>query len=378
MVKRKRKKILGCFIALFLLTALIMIDCKSMGKAPWGERLERIEKSPNYSEGQFRNQVPASPPLTPAAENGKKRSRIGGILGFVFRSKKGQKPKEPLPSVKTDLKALNPAVDMLVWMGHSSLYLQSDGRHLLIDPVLVRASPVAGFNKPFKGADVYKSDDIPVIDYLFISHDHYDHLDYNTLKKIKERTGKIICGLGVGSHLEYWGFGPDSFIELDWYESADLGNGFTVYCFPARHFSGRGLKDRNKTLWVSYIIKTPTRVIYYSGDGGYDGHFTEVAERFPEIDLAIMENGQYNLLWADHHMLPENLVRAVRDLHPKTLLTVHNSKYTLSTHTWQEPLEKIAAASEAEGFNLVTPMIGETVYLSWGRQTFSKWWEGRE
>jgi L-ascorbate metabolism protein UlaG (beta-lactamase superfamily) len=209
------------------------------------------------------------------------------------------------------------------------------------------------------------------IDFLIITHDHYDHLDYRTVKHLKNRTGKIICPLGVGEHLERWGFSKNRIMELDWNENAVLDSAFMIHCLPARHFSGRGLSF-NKTLWASFILQTPLLNIYLSGDSGYDTHFAEVGKQFPDIDLAIMENGQYSKDWKFIHMMPEYLVKAIKDLNPRKTFTIHNSKYALSKHSWHEPLDNISNAAEQDSLNLITPMIGETVYLNDTVQIFKK------
>jgi L-ascorbate metabolism protein UlaG (beta-lactamase superfamily) len=239
------------------------------------------------------------------------------------------------------------------------------------------ASPVSFFNKPFKGTDVYKPEDIPEIDYLIISHDHWDHLDYNTVMALKDRIGKVICGLGVGAHFEYWGFDKEDIIELDWNESASLNNGFKVYCLPARHFSGRGLSP-NQSLWASYLIETPTQKIYIGGDSGYDTHYAEIGKQFGNIDLAILENGQYDKDWRYIHLLPENIIRAFKDLNAKKLFTVHHSKYALGNHPWDEPLKNISSFAERDSINLILPMMGEKVNLNDSIHAINKWWEGIE
>ncbi|MDR2471085.1 MAG: MBL fold metallo-hydrolase [Treponema sp.] len=355
-----------------LLLLFAPLNCTSFGRLPRGERLERIERSPQYRDGQFWN---VSPSVNRIARRG---FRLGGLFKFIFDRGEGVRPKKALPAVKTDLAALGRDENVMVWLGHSSVFLQIDGRRFLIDPVLVQGSPVWFANRPFKGTNIFKPADMPEIDYLLITHDHWDHLDYWTVKKLRERTGKVICGLGVGEDFEFWRFAAEHIAELDWNERIDLGDGFTLHCLPARHSSGRGLNNRNKTLWASWMLETPSRNVYISGDTGYDSHFADIGKRFPKIDLAIMENGQYNENWVYSHLLPDHLVEAVRDLKPKTLFTVHNSKFTISNHRWQEPLENISAAAAEKGFRLVTPVIGEVVYLDDPSQVFEKWWEGKE
>jgi len=348
--------------------------CASFGRAPRGERLERIQNSPNYSDGVFKyNLLPSEIP--PPDPQRRRSPRIFGLLRMAFRNTKVLRPQKDIPAIKTDIKMFDRDENVFVWFGHSSFFLQTEGKRFLIDPVFIKAAPVNFANKPFKGTKLYLPDDMPDIDYLIISHDHWDHLDYGTVKKLKERIGVIICGLGVGEHFERWGFDKERIIELDWGESTVLDNGMIIECLPARHFSGRGLFNRNTTLWASYILQTASRNIFISGDGGYGRHFAEIGKRFESIDFAIMENGQYNTSWSTNHLMPADLVKAIKELNPKKLITVHNSKYILSTHPWDAPLINISKAAEEEGFNLLTPMIGEPVYLDDDSQVFQKWWE---
>ncbi len=354
-------------LSVLAVTGVVFINQARFGRNPQGERLERILKSPHYRDGKFQN-------LSPTPQLTSDKSKLESIIDFLFRKVDGLRPSVDLPVIKTDLTQIQRDEEVLVWLGHSSFFMQTGGKRFLIDPVLVMASPVSFANKAFKGTELYTPDDIPEIDYLIISHDHWDHLDYNTVMQLKDRTDKVICPLGVGEHFEYWGFDKDRLVELDWNEDAPLAAGFTVHCLPARHFSGRGFSP-NKTLWASYMLQTPSRTIYISGDGGYDTHFAETAAQFGHIDLAIFENGQYNEGWKFIHLLPEDLAHAIKDIHADRVLTVHHSKYALGKHSWREPLETISTAAEKDSLNLLTPMIGEAVYLDNTAQTFSKWWE---
>lgn len=356
------------FVLLVLVTGVfVFLNQPSFGKLPRGERLERIQNSPNYREGKFQN-------LSPTIQITSDRSMFGIMLDFIFGKVEGLRPKIALPVIKTDLHQLDRNVDVMVWMGHSSLFIQKDGKRFLFDPTLVMASPVSFYNKPFKGTNIYTPDDIPDIDYLLITHDHWDHLDYCTIKSIENRIGKVICGLGVGEHFERWGFGKERIIELDWNEHIVLDAGIIIYALPARHFSGRGLSP-NQTLWVSYMLQMPSGNIFISGDSGYDNHFSAIGEQFGKIDLAILENGQYDEGWKYIHMIPGEQVKAAKDLNADNVFTVHNSKYALGKHPWKEPLENMSADAEQNSINLLTPMIGEPVYLNDNTQTFTKWWE---
>ncbi len=294
---------------------------------------------------------------------------------FSLEKKLGFTPIDSIPSVKTDLKNLDPDQDIMVWFGHSSYFMQIDGKRILVDPVFSGyVAPFSWMVNAFKGANSYCAADMPDIDYLFITHDHWDHLDYNTMLELKPKIKKVVCGLGVGSHLEYWGFDPNSIIELDWDEHSTLDHGWAVDATPARHFSGRGLK-RNQTLWVSFVLQTPTMKIFIGGDGGYGKHFAEIGEKYGPFDLTILEQGQFNTRWRYIHMMPDEVFKAAHDLKAKRLMPVHNSKFALSVHPWDEPLKKLVENSKVFPIQIITPMIGEPINLKDTTQVFSHWWK---
>ena len=264
MSSTKIRRTMGILTGIILAAAiagLIILNLPAFGRLPRGSRLERILQSPNYRDGQFRN-LEASPMMTGD------KSRLRGLLEFLFRKKEGLRPDAAVPALKTDLRALDRDSNLLVWFGHSSYLLQAERRRVLVDPVFRAAAPFSFLNRPFKGTDIYRPGDMPDVDLLVITHDHWDHLDYRTVTELKSRIGKVVCPLGVGEHFEYWGFEPEKIIELDWHETAALGDGFAVHCLPSRHFSGRGLNP-NRTLWASFLLETPARQVYMGGDGGY-------------------------------------------------------------------------------------------------------------
>lgn len=347
------------FLCLFLLvgiTGIIFVNQPSFGRLPRGERLQRIKHSPHYQNGQFSNEE-----LTALMTSDKGRMRA--MLDFLFKKpEKGLQPEQPVSAVKTDLHALDQTKELLIWFGHSSYLIQTGEKRILVDPVFVQASPVSFVNKPFKGADMYAPEDMPAVDYLVITHDHWDHLDYRTVLHLKDRIGKVICPLGVGEHFEYWGFSPADLVELDWGEKAVLDDGFQIHCLPARHFSGRGLSS-NQTLWASFLLQSPVRQVYIGGDSGYGKHFAEIGRQFPGIDLAILENGQYNDAWRYIHTLPEYLPCAAKELGAARILTVHHSKYALAHHRWDEPLENARQLVKQDSLKVFMPVIGETVLL---------------
>lgn len=354
-------------ILVFTLVIVVFINQPKFGKLPSGERLERIKVSPNYKNGSFQN-LSVTPDLTEGV------GYTSVMWDFLFAKKDRQIPTYTLPSIKTDLLNLPSGADVLVWFGHSSYFIQVDGKKVLVDPVLSGvATPMFIGGKSFAGSDIYNTDDLPEIDILFISHDHWDHLDYETIIKLKPRIKLVICGLGMGAHFEYWGFDPKNIIEKDWNEHIQLEEGFSVAVLPARHFSGRGF-SRNKALWVSFAFKTPTMNLYLGGDSGYGRHFAEIGNKYGPFDLAILDNGQYDASWRYVHLMPNEILTAVKELRSKRILPVHSSKFVLGNHAWDEPLEKIIVNNESEKLDIITPMIGEQVNLKDRNQEFTLWW----
>ncbi len=369
-MKKRIKKlmwILLVIVAVLVVFAIIFINSKPFGALSSGERLERIKNSPNYKDGKFQN-LSDTPQIT-----GDKNA-LSMLWDFQFKKSKRVKPKSPIPSEKTDLLNLDRNEDILVWFGHSSLFIQLNGKRFLVDPVLNKpASPVPFYNRPFKGADNYTIEDIPEIDYLIITHDHWDHLDYKIALNLQSKVQKVICALGVGAHFERWGFAKDKLIEMDWYEEAALDSGFKVFCLPARHFSGRSIKP-NQSLWASFLVQAPDFKFYAGGDSGYDAFYAEIGEKFGPIDIVFLDNGQYGANWKFIHMIPEEAAQAAQDLQAARALAVHSSKYVLSVHAWDDPLIRISKALENSSVNLITPKIGEKVFLKDSSQTFTKWW----
>ncbi len=358
------------FIA-FTLSLLIFLffNHPQFGSIPKGDRFTKIQQSANYRNGAFQN-LSNTPDLTEGA------TFISVMREFFFTKKIRNKPTDKIPSVKTNLLTLHKSDDVLVWFGHSSYFMQIDGKKILVDPVLSgAASPISFTTRSFNGSDIYDPSDFPEIDYLFISHDHWDHLDYKTVCELKSKIKKIICPLGVGEHLERWGFEKEVIIEKDWYEEVKLENGFKVTTTPGRHFSGRGFK-RNQALWSAYALQTPTMKIFIGGDSGYDSHFKEIGKKLGPFDLAILENGQYNKSWKHIHMMPNEVLKAAQELGAKRLFPVHSAKFALSLHEWDAPLKTITKLNEPVGMPLITPKIGEQVNLKDLSQKFATWWEG--
>ncbi len=342
------------------------------GAAPAGERLKRMEQMATFKEGVFFNTMPEPTNLV-------KENFFVRMYNIHFNKEGQRTPSKPLPSVKTDLKALaanNPQENVLIPLGHSSYYMQLHGVHMLIDPVFSPyAGPFSFLNKAFEGTTVYTVEDMPPIDYILISHDHYDHLDYDVMKAMVGKVKKVIAPLGVGAHLELWGYAPEDIWEGYWYDSVDLGNDIQVHVLPARHYSSR-LFAKNQTLWAGFAFVTPQRKIFYSGDTGYGDHFPEMAQKLGPFDLAILDVGQFNPDgWPHIHLLPEHAAKAATELGAKRLLPAHNSKFAIALHDWKDPLNMIEEFSKDKGYVLLTPTIGQIIRLDDDTQKFDAWWK---
>lgn len=362
---------MGIFVTVIIVClsgTLLFMNQPQFGKLPNKKQLERIKQSKNWRDGAFQNIHP-TPDLTEGVTYYK------ALKEFIMNRNDQVKPSSEIPSKKVDIAQLSKEQDVLIWFGHSSYMLQIKGKVVLVDPVFSgHASPVSFITKAFPGADRYAVSDFEKIDYLVITHDHWDHLDYETIIALKSKVKAIICPLGVGAHLLHWGFSPQDFIEKDWFETTQLDEETKITALPARHFSGRGFK-RNQSLWNSYAIQIHGKKIYIGGDSGYDTHFKQIGQQFESFDLAILENGQYDKNWKYIHMLPEEVIQAAEDLNAKKMLTVHSSKFALANHAWKEPLERVSELSKNRNFSLLTPIIGEPVYFSDSTLNYqSKWW----
>ena len=294
-------------VALALGTYGVLNQAK-FGRHPQGERLEKILASSNYIDGEFRNTVP-----TATLVEGQSSMKI--MWDNLFMDIERPRPTEPLPTVKTDLTSLNAATDAVIWLGHSSYFIQLDGKRILVDPVFSdHGAPFSFFNKTFPGTDLYAVEDMPEIDYLLLSHDHWDHLDYPTATGLMAKVNTVILPLGVGAHFEHWGWPKEKLTEADW-NAALQYDGLTMHVVPARHYSGR-LFTRNKTLWAGFVLESPKRRFFLSGDTGYGPHIADIAQTFGRFDLAAIDGGQYDHRWPLIHMTPEEPYRQPRNCAP--------------------------------------------------------------
>ena len=316
---------------------------------------ERIQASPNYRDGMFQNQVP-TPQFT-----GDSASTRGTLWRFLTNKDTLRVPQQPIPAVKTALKNLPTDSDWLVWFGHSSYLFCLNGKRYLVDPLLKPEWPSSMMLKAFEGTDIYRPNDLPAIDVLIITHEHWDHMEYATLRDIRDRVRQVICPLGIADYLRYWGYKDEQITEMDWYESLSGEDGLTITCLPSRHFSNRLLGKRNQTLWASFMVEAGGRKVYIGGDGGYDKRFKEIHERFGSVDLALLENGQYNANWKYIHTTPEDLEKVILDLQAKQVFTVHHDKFALSVHPWYEPDSVVNNIATKHNIHLLDASIGTIV-----------------
>jgi L-ascorbate metabolism protein UlaG (beta-lactamase superfamily) len=354
------------FIVVIAVGATLLFMQQSVfGSDPSAVRLDRILKSPHYHNGAFENPEP-----TDVMREG---ASYWKLTTDYFNKDKNNIPPAPIPTVKTDLKALPDNKPTIVWFGHSSYLIKSEGTTVLVDPVFSgNAGPVTFFGKSFAGSDAYTVDDMPNIDLLVISHDHFDHLDYKTVTQLIPKVKKFYTGLGVGAHLERWGVPADKIVEFDWWEKQDVSSNITLTAVPARHFSGRRF-TRGKTLWTAFALRLNGYNLFLGGDSGYGKHFREIGDKLGPFDIAILECGQYGLDWPNIHMFPEEVATAAQDLKARTILPVHWAKFSLAYHAWNEPIQRLLKKTEEQGMDVTTPRIGEPVVLN-SSYPRAVWW----
>lgn len=337
---------------------------KRLGKAPSGERLQRIKNQPNFKGGKFNNVEPTSmnPDDVP----------FFVIMKAMISRPSTVTPSAEIPHKKSDLKRLDDKKSTVVWFGHSSYFINHRGFKILIDPVFSsHASPVKFFGKAFKGTNNYSAKDFPNIDLLIITHDHYDHLDYKIVKELRPKINKVVTSLGIGEHLEHWGMEKERIVELGWDQSQRMGD-LEITALPSRHFSGRSFKRFN-TLWSSFVLQWDDLKLYIGGDSGYSSQFKSIGEQYGPFDLVFLECGQYSKYWPQIHMMPEQTLQAAIDLNAKILMPVHWGKFVLSIHPWNEPIKRLVVAAKKENQEFVAPMIGEA-YTIGEEYNQQDWW----
>ena len=340
-----------------------------LGGTPTKADKEGYAKSGHYRDGEFMNLLPTQ---------GLTGNMSSVMWKFLFHKAPDAAPPGPLPLQLLDSLAITkklPGIVRVTWFGHSASLVEIAGQNILLDPMLsVEMGPVSWATpKRYNRNLAITPEKLPPIAAVLISHDHYDHLDYQTIRKIKDKVGHFYVPLGVGVHLRHWGVAPARITEMNWGDSAKLP-GLTLHCTPSRHFSGRGLTNRNSTLWCSWVMQTATKRVFYTGDGGYGPHFAAIGAAYGPFDLALVECGQYNEGWAEIHMRPEQSVQAARDVRATVMLPVHWGAFTEALHPWNEPVKRATAEAVRLGQVITTPHLGEPVTLG-AALPKEQWWK---
>lgn len=372
----KKKIIRVLYIVLSLITLLIIIGVLFINLSPqFGgvaskQQQELFSKSKHYKDGKFLN-------------NGGVKMEMSlkdsfKAMWILFKSNSKAEPNKNIAVQKIDSITIANynSKTRFIWFGHSTFLLQIKGKNLLIDPMFGNVpapNPLLG-NKRFSNKLPIEIEKLPSIDAVLITHDHYDHLDYESIQKLKDKVNIFYTPLGIGIHLLKWGVEKERIIELDWWQEIKFDE-LTIRCTPAQHFSGRGISDREKTLWCSWIIQSDDENLFFSGDSGYASHFKEIGDQYGPFDFAFMECGQYNNLWPLVHMLPEETAQAGLDIKAKRIMPIHWGAFKLASHSWTDPVERISKKAKELNVDLVIPKIGEIIEIGLNNsEEIYPWW----
>jgi len=338
------------------------------GGTPDAEQQEAYEGLENYQDGKFVND-------TELEQGMDLRSLVTLIRDWVDR-RSNRIPTEKVPVMTPDWGMIGGEEDSLTWLGHSNFLLSIDGQVILIDPVFDdMVSPLSFIGSRRFTEDIFHLiEELPTIDAVFITHDHYDHLDYQSILALKEKTEHFFVPLGVDAHLKEWGIEKEDIIAMNWWEEVEW-QGLNIAAVPARHYSNRTLFGANRTLWSGWVISGEEMNLYISGDSSYGDHFVEIGEVYGPFDLTLMEGGQYDHRWSDSHMFPEEAVQAHLDAQGDVMMLMHWGAFSLAVHDWNEPIIRALEAAEELGVQMIAPQIGETVQIKNLDLTITHWWE---
>lgn len=340
------------------------------GANPTSAQKAEYQKAPNYKDGKFINPVETSMDMgfTETME----------VMYLFFKGGENREPERPLPVQKIDSTSIakKDTVTRLTWFGHSTFLLEINDLNILIDPMFGDTPAPISFLGPqrFTEGLPIQIEQLPKIDAVLFSHDHYDHLDYGSVKKLKDKVGEFYVPLGVGAHLQSWGVAPEKIHEHNWWDEAEFMD-LKFTCVPARHFSGRSLNNRFSTLWAGWVITSNDKKIYFSGDSGYGPHFKEIGDRLGPFDFAMLECGQYNERWKQIHMLPEETAQAALDVKAKVMMPIHWGAFRLAFHSWDDPVVRVTKKAEELGVKVATPQIGERIEVGERNYPDTKWWQ---
>ena len=362
--------IVGIILLVVIVTIVFVNTSPQFGGKATKEQKEQYALTGHYEDGKFVNQIPS--PMDVG---------IKDIPSLLYQQLKGDPSRQPNTKFpiqhidSLDIEQKPDSITRLTWFGHSSFLLEIAGKKILLDPMfgdVPAPHPWLGKSRYSDGLPIEIAK-LPKIDAIIMSHDHYDHLDYGSIMKLKEKTEQFYMPLGMAAHFIKWGADSSRVHELDWWDDIKLDS-LIFTLAPARHFSGRGFGDRATTLWGSWVIQSPDKNIYFSGDSGYGPHFKKIGDKFGGFDYAMMECGQYNEKWQSIHMMPEETIQAAIDVKAKVTQPIHWGAFTLSLHSWTDPIVRATKEANAKGVNLCTPAIGEAVLIGQQHPT-GKWWE---
>jgi len=363
------KKFLSLFGIVILALALSASFLDSFGGSSSGDRLARIKRAPNFNGNKFINTL-----STPIA-NSYNFPKLA--WAYVFGGEE-REPRNAVTTIETDpnwFKPLSGDELSVTWLGHSTLILEIDGQRFITDPIFSdRCSPFT-FMGPSRFFPLpIDSQRLPKMDGVIISHDHYDHLDEQSIRLLAKTDTIFYVPLGVGAHLEVWGVKPEAIVELGWWEQHPIAEKFNLINTPARHFSGRGILDRNKTLWSSWVIQGPNHNLYFSGDTGLSPHFQEIGDRYGPFDIAFLEVGAFNEFWSNVHLGPNNAAKAFKMLKADYLFPVHWATFNLALHSWDAPGNTLLQLKQQKEIDLLLPTPGQMITLE-NAPVASAWWK---
>ncbi|MEK4510702.1 MBL fold metallo-hydrolase [Paenibacillus sp. FSL K6-2524] len=363
------KWILMVLIGMVVIAIMIIKFCSFLGIKPSPEKAKTFHKSQNFRNGKFVNQIPI--------DTSKSIKGVFAVLWGKISKQPRLRPDHEIPIKSLNERLVNPIEGTtLTWFGHSAFLLVMNGTTILLDPMFGKYSyPIPLFgSKRYNEKLPMEIEQFPHIDVVLISHDHYDHLDELSIKKLKDKVKLFCVPLGVGSHLERWGVDPHQIKEYDWWDEMNM-NGIMLAATPAIHTSGRGMSDSNTTLWCSWVIKGKQTKLYFSGDSGYGPHFKQIGRQYGPFDITLMQCGQYDERWATTHMYPEQAIQAHLDVQGKVMIPMHWGTFTLAFHDWTEPIERVLIAARDQGVEISTPRIGEMVRVHAKMYPDSPWWK---
>ena len=363
--------VIGILLLLIVIISILFINLSPQfgGKAN-KEELKRYSQSKQFKGEEFFN-------LGDVKNDMSARDMVKA-LGGLFKKIPNAIPDSQLPITELDSAhvANYNGETQFIWFGHSTFLLQINTLNILIDPMfgaVPAPHPLLG-TKRFNTKLPLSIAQLPHIDAVILSHDHYDHLDYQSIVQLKEKVNHFYTPLGLGVHLKKWGVAANNITELDWWQNTSIAD-LTLTCTPAQHFSGRGLNDKNKTLWSSWVIESTTERLFFSGDSGYGPHFKTIGRKFGEFDFAMIECGQYNKMWSEIHMFPEETVKAGLDINAKLIMPIHWGAFKLAQHTWTDPVERAVRKAKELNVPIITPQIGVPTSIYKNKPTVETWWQ---